>query len=385
MGTHPIFESDFDCLTDFRKGVKMAAFSDVEHPWSWLHREEIKCSSCPAQVNPFNVWYRHPVLKTIQCSECNKFYNQGEFTKDEDGYYMYCRLCGEGGSLYGCDYCIESFCKQCILRNLGRTAITEIEGGSKWKCYICCPEKFKEPRDRAQKIYDSVKLHDKYLEEKQLNSEKRKLEKFEKQKAKKMESVLVKTSGEKSETPDSEVKEEADLYSTDEEDIEKGILKLIEDLEKAIQDDSKPHDERRKYLKKIHKNRRKFTSLQGKARKVIAAAEGNHPDADLDVAEDFASEDENELELLGLKSSKKSKPKTKSSVKTESKPSKKKKKKSESDEETEQTPKGKSKKKFKLRLKKSSAKKKKLQSSSEESEAEASEPEDESDEDFTSD
>ena len=55
----------------------MAAFSDVEHPWSWLHREEIKCSSCPAQVNPFNVWYRHPVLKTIQCSECFKFYNQG--------------------------------------------------------------------------------------------------------------------------------------------------------------------------------------------------------------------------------------------------------------------------------------------------------------------
>ena len=55
----------------------MAAFSDVEHPWSWLHREEIKCSSCPAQVNPFNVWYRHPVLKTIQCSECYKFYNQG--------------------------------------------------------------------------------------------------------------------------------------------------------------------------------------------------------------------------------------------------------------------------------------------------------------------
>ena len=134
---------------------------------------------------------------------------------------MYCRLCGEGGSLYGCDYCIESFCKQCILRNLGRTAITEIEGGSKWKCYICCPEKFKEPRDRAQKIYDrfgfeifswifcefsrefrqtneSVKLHDKYLEEKQLNSEKRKLEKFEKQKAKKIESVKA---GEKVKLP----------------------------------------------------------------------------------------------------------------------------------------------------------------------------------------
>ena len=34
-----------------------------------------------------------------------------------------------------------------------------------------------------------MKLHDKYLEEKQLSSEKRKLEKFEKQKAKKIEST----------------------------------------------------------------------------------------------------------------------------------------------------------------------------------------------------
>ena len=56
-----------------------------------------------------------------------------------------------------------------------------------WKKILKCP-------DQTNK---SVKLHDKYLEEKQLNSEKRKLEKFEKQKAKKMESVLVKTSGEK--------------------------------------------------------------------------------------------------------------------------------------------------------------------------------------------
>jgi len=281
----------------------MAAFSDVEHPWSWLHREEIKCSSCPAQVNPFNVWYRHPVLKTIQCSECNKFYNQGEFTKDEDGYYMYCRLCGEGGSLYGCDFCIESFCKQCILRNLGRTAITEIECGSKWKCYICSPEKFKEPREHAQKIHDSVKLHDKYLEEKQLSSEKRKLEKFEKQKAKKLESVKTEGGGE------GDAKEEAELYSTDEEDIEKGIMKLIENLEKAIEDETKSHEEKRRYLKKIHKNRRKFTTLQGKARKVIQTMEGNHPDADIDVAEFDASEDENELELLGLKSAKKTKQK----------------------------------------------------------------------------
>jgi len=54
-----------------------SAFSDVEHPWSWLHREEIKCSCCGDQVNPFNNWFRHPILKTIQCSKCRDFYKEG--------------------------------------------------------------------------------------------------------------------------------------------------------------------------------------------------------------------------------------------------------------------------------------------------------------------
>ena len=57
--------------------LEMAAFSDVEHPWSWLYREEVKCTCCSEQINPFGVWYCHPILKTVQCSECNKFYTQG--------------------------------------------------------------------------------------------------------------------------------------------------------------------------------------------------------------------------------------------------------------------------------------------------------------------
>ena len=61
------------------------AFSDVEYPWSWLYREEVKCTCCSDQINPFGVWYEHPVLKTVQCSECNKFYTNGEliFTKSK--------------------------------------------------------------------------------------------------------------------------------------------------------------------------------------------------------------------------------------------------------------------------------------------------------------
>ena len=90
----------------------MNPFSDVEHPWSWMHREEIGCSSCPAQINPFDVFFTHPVMKTLQCEKCNEFYSNGLFTTDAEGYYEHCRWCADGGTLYGCDKCVESFCKQ---------------------------------------------------------------------------------------------------------------------------------------------------------------------------------------------------------------------------------------------------------------------------------
>jgi len=32
MGTHPIFESDFDCLTDtLRKGIQFSRFTESKH------------------------------------------------------------------------------------------------------------------------------------------------------------------------------------------------------------------------------------------------------------------------------------------------------------------------------------------------------------------
>lgn len=107
----------------------------------------------------------------------------GKFTKDSDGYYVHCRWCGEGGTLYGCDDCIESFCKQCILRNLGRSAITEIEGGTKWKCYICNLARITECCEYAKKIQSSVTKYEEHNQEEKLKAEKRKLQKFEKAQA----------------------------------------------------------------------------------------------------------------------------------------------------------------------------------------------------------
>ena len=189
-------------------------------------------------------------------------------------------MCGEGGSLYGCDFCIESFCKQCILRNLGRTAVTEIEASSKWKCYICDPSKFDAPRALADKVYESSKLHEKYLETKQLKrngfqlfgirdqfwelylsreitfqnyavffenpvvfitekflqkeamkSEKRKLEKFEKQK-----------------------NEDKSGDSTDPEDMESKIFKLLTSLENVVNEADRSIEKKRRFWKIVRFN-----------------------------------------------------------------------------------------------------------------------------------
>ncbi len=55
------------------------------------------------------------------------------------------RWCAEGGSLIGCDYCSNAFCKKCVLRNLGRKELSPIlEEERKWYCYVCSPEPLME-------------------------------------------------------------------------------------------------------------------------------------------------------------------------------------------------------------------------------------------------
>ena len=51
----------------------------------------------------------------------------------------------------------------------------------------------------------------------------------------------------------------------------------------------------------MHKQVRKFTALKTKARRVVGKLEGYDSEDNIDVAEADCTEDENELELLGLK------------------------------------------------------------------------------------
>ncbi|KAF7688995.1 transcriptional regulator ATRX-like isoform X2 [Silurus meridionalis] len=105
--------------------------------------ERVNCTACGQQVNHFqrDSVYQHPALKVLICKSCFKYYMSDDISKDAEGMDEQCRWCAEGGSLIGCDYCSNAFCKKCVLRNLGRRELSAIlEEERKWYCYVCSPE-----------------------------------------------------------------------------------------------------------------------------------------------------------------------------------------------------------------------------------------------------
>lgn len=102
----------------------------------------IHCTSCGKQVTneSANTAQRHPLLGVITCRQCKMFYNDGEWTKDEEGSFEYCRWCGNGGDLLLCDKCPEAFCKRCVQRNLGRKYLSNVNSAEEWSCFVCDPK-----------------------------------------------------------------------------------------------------------------------------------------------------------------------------------------------------------------------------------------------------
>merc|ERR1712013_281629 len=157
-----------------------------------LDTQTIVCTACFKQVNykQEGAVMRHPDLAVPVCRKCHKFYFNGEWTKDEEGFYEHCRWCANGGELLCCDNCPNAFCKKCIKRNLGRSKVSEIEAADEWRCLACEPGQVAKLRALYFSIWTyNVKMA-KAEEEKVKGKEKKEEEAKEKEKLKKKSSFV---------------------------------------------------------------------------------------------------------------------------------------------------------------------------------------------------
>ena len=121
-------------------------------PQSKLESHDVRCTACWKQVNHhiMNNVVRHPVLGVAICRQCRDFYDgdgsDEAWDKDEEGVDLYCRWCGQGGEVLGCDKCQYVYCKKCITRNLGRKKFSEINDSETWECFSCEPSQIYKQR-----------------------------------------------------------------------------------------------------------------------------------------------------------------------------------------------------------------------------------------------
>ncbi|KAL2714571.1 transcriptional regulator ATRX-like [Vespula squamosa] len=97
---------------------------------------DVHIGSAPAQAHNM---LEHPVLRTLLCTKCKEFYGDGTFEQGDDATDMFCRWCANGGNLYCCSYCSNTFCYKCIRRNFDSLVRKKIEADEKWKCFVCNP------------------------------------------------------------------------------------------------------------------------------------------------------------------------------------------------------------------------------------------------------
>uniref|UniRef100_A0A8D8YJF2 Transcriptional regulator ATRX n=1 Tax=Cacopsylla melanoneura TaxID=428564 RepID=A0A8D8YJF2_9HEMI len=102
------------------------------------------CTMCnghvPIIANKPDLFVGHPILKTLVCKKCCKFYGDGNFDRGDDGVDLYCRWCAEGGLLFCCSSCPNVFCKSCVKKNFGLPEVKKIDESDSWNCYVCEPK-----------------------------------------------------------------------------------------------------------------------------------------------------------------------------------------------------------------------------------------------------
>ncbi|OWF43774.1 Transcriptional regulator ATRX [Mizuhopecten yessoensis] len=122
----------------------------------------VTCTACHKQINTNKKGSarRHPLLKVLICKRCRTYYDSGPIQKDKDGLDEQCRWCGEGGRLFGCDFCHNAFCRSCIIHNLGRSELMRVQNDDKWKCYVCNSKALRPQRHECEAVLEQIKKED---------------------------------------------------------------------------------------------------------------------------------------------------------------------------------------------------------------------------------
>lgn len=75
---------------------------------------------------------------------------------------MFCRWCANGGNLYCCSYCSNTFCYKCIKRNFALSIRKKIEADEKWKCFVCNPTDLYSARGICWALLEYVRTMKRY-------------------------------------------------------------------------------------------------------------------------------------------------------------------------------------------------------------------------------